>query len=116
VTRVLIVENDALCRADIALTLVELGHEVVEAANGHVALELLSQSAESPNVILLDLSTPVMTGWEFRKAQLADARYRDVPIVIMSGHPGLDTPAHQLGAKCWLRKPFELDDLIAAVS
>jgi CheY-like chemotaxis protein len=113
---VLLVENDVICREDIAETLVEHGYKVEEAGNGLDALAKLESADEPPFVILLDLGTPVMDGWEFRAAQLAHPNHRRIPVVLMSGNNDIRTFAKQLGAAGVLRKPFGLDELLNVVS
>jgi CheY-like chemotaxis protein len=114
--RVLLVEDDIMCREDIAETLVEEGYAVDEAGNGRDALAKLDTSQEPPCVILLDLSTPVMNGWEFREAQLAHPSHRSIPVVLMSGNTDIRIFAKQLGAAGVLKKPFGLAELLSAVS
>ena len=75
-TRVLLVEDDAICRAELAELLAERGYEVDQARGGAEALEHLAKVPEPPAVILLDLRSPSMDGWSFREAQLADPRLR----------------------------------------
>src|ERR1700752_4662904 len=60
------------------------GFEVVEAANGVEALE--RAVAEKPDIILMDLSLPVMDGWEATRRLKADARTAHIPIVALTGH------------------------------
>ena len=94
--RVLLVENDVICREDIAETLVEHGYAVDEAGNGRDALAKLESAAEPPFVILLDLGTPIMNGWEFREAQLSHPSHKQIPVVIMSGNTDIRTFAKEL--------------------
>ena len=114
--RVLLVENDVICREDIAETLVEHGYAVDEAGNGRDALAKLESAAEPPFVILLDLGTPIMNGWEFREAQLSHPSHKQIPVVIMSGNTDIRTFAKELGAAGVLKKPFGLDELLNVVS
>lgn len=113
--RVLLVENDAVTRADIAETLRDEGYEVDEARNGKDALELLNAAATPPVLILLDLSTPIMNGWEFRRAQLADERHRSIPVALMTGNAQADEFARELDARL-LKKPFDLNALLKLLS
>jgi two-component system chemotaxis response regulator CheY len=113
--RVLVVENDGICRAEIAEVLGELGYEVEEAANGAEALKLLDSSPTAPDAILLDLITPVLDGWGFCRARMANPRHAGIPVVVMSGIPDIDSQARSLGAAARLRKPFELQALIDAL-
>lgn len=114
--RVLLIEDDIICREDIAETLAEEGYAVDEVGNGRDALAKLGISDEPPCVILLDLSTPVMNGWEFREAQLAHPSYRSIPVVLMSGNTDIRVFAKELGAAGVLKKPFGLNELLSAVS
>jgi len=113
--RVLVVENDGICRAEIAEVLVELGYDVEQVANGAEALALLKSSSSMPDAILLDLITPVLDGWGFCRARMANPRHAGIPVVVMSGIPDIDAQARSLGAAGRLRKPFELKALIDAL-
>jgi CheY-like chemotaxis protein len=113
--RVLVVENDGICRAEIAEVLGELGYEVEQVANGAEALALLQSSRNMPDAILLDLITPVLDGWGFCRARMANPRHAGIPVVVMSGIPDIDAQARSLGAAGRLRKPFELKALIDAL-
>ena len=110
--RVLLVENDGICRAEIAEVLGELGYEVEQVANGAEALAWLQSSSDMPDAILLDLITPVLDGWGFCRARMANPRHAGIPVVVMSGIPDIDAQARSLGAAGRLRKPFELKALI----
>jgi CheY-like chemotaxis protein len=105
---VMVVEDDHLIRQVIAEALEEEGFEVVEAANGKEALEALKQV--HPSLILLDLMMPVMDGWEFRRAQLADPSIADVPVVVLSA-----LKDHTVEAERSFTKPFDLEDLLDTV-
>ena len=113
--RVLLVENDGICRAEIAEVLSELGYEVEQVANGAEALAWLQSSSSMPDAILLDLITPVLDGWGFCRARMANPRHAGIPVVVMSGIPDIDAQARSLGAAGRLRKPFELKALIDAL-
>jgi CheY-like chemotaxis protein len=113
--RVLLVENDGICRAEIAEVLGELGYEVDQAGNGAEALAFLESSERVPDAILLDLITPVLDGWGFCRARAANPRHAGIPLVVMSGISDLESQARSLGASARLRKPFELKALLNAL-
>jgi len=113
--RVLLVENDGICRAEIAEILEEIGYEVEQAANGAEALARLESSPRTPDAILLDLITPVLDGWGFCRARSANPRHAGIPLIVMSGISDIDTQARALGAAARLRKPFELESLLDAL-
>lgn len=113
--RVLLVEDDAIARRELAEVLEENGWDVVQAGNGVDALRLLEQADRLPAVVLLDLNTPGMDGWEFRDRQLSNPRIRRVPIIPMSGESNLALHASELGAPAYLSKPFGLDALLSTL-
>jgi|SRR5712671_1618525 len=81
--QVLIVEDDAAIRDELAAILTQEGYEVVTSGDGRDALERLHWGLR-PAVILLDLRMTVMTGWEFRGEQKKDSAVADIPVVAMT--------------------------------
>ncbi len=112
---VLLVEDDDDIRASIGDVLREEGFEVVGAADGNDALRYLRTAAEPPKLILLDLMMPVMDGWAFRAAQLADERLAKIPVVILSAVTDAQRHAAQLHVDDILVKPLEVPLLLDAV-
>lgn len=111
--RVLIVEDHPDLREMLVTMLETEGFEVQSARNGAEALMRLDEVR--PAVILLDLMMPVMTGDEFRHRQLADPRFRDVPVILMTAaHDGRDR-AVRLQANAFFQKPVDFERLIGAV-
>ena len=110
---VLVVEDHADLREMISVLLEAEGYEVRTAENGAAALDVLAR--ERPSVILLDLMMPVMSGDEFRQRQLADPRYKDVPVICMTAaHDGRERAA-RLRANEYFQKPVDFDRLLGAV-
>jgi two-component system chemotaxis response regulator CheY len=112
---VLIVEDDPDIRAALAEAIGEDGLEILTASNGRDALDQLHAAATAPSVIVLDLMMPVMDGWEFATACRAVAAWANIPIVIVSAGDDIEKHAHNLGARAHLRKPVDLDVLLATV-
>jgi diguanylate cyclase (GGDEF)-like protein len=112
---VLLVEDSAAIRALVRRMLVAGGHTVVEAARGADALALCRE--RQPDVVLLDVEMPEMSGWDVLAAMKADPATSDVPVVFLTGHS--DTAAMvdglRLGAHDYLRKPCEPTELLARV-
>jgi CheY-like chemotaxis protein len=90
------------------------GCAVSTATNGREAIQLL-QKGEKPDVILLDLMMPVMNGTEFVQHQRLDSKITTIPVILMSADSQTRQKALALGVQGHLRKPVELDDLIAKV-
>ena len=110
---VLVVEDHADLREMLAVLLTSEGFDVQTARNGAEALARLDESR--PSVILLDLMMPVMTGDEFRARQLADPRYRDVPVICMTAAHDGRARAQSLRADAYFQKPVDFDRLLGAV-
>ena len=68
-----------------------------------------------PDLILLDLMMPVMSGWQFRVEQLKDSELAKIPVVILSGAGDVRREASALGAAGYAMKPFTLEALIGVV-
>jgi CheY-like chemotaxis protein len=107
--RVLLVDDDRGIRECLTLALEIEGHTVIQAEDGLDAL-LALRSGPRPDVIVLDLEMPVMTGWEFREVQLRDPDLAGIPVIVVSSAFGIavDANAH-------LPKPFRVEDLLQAI-
>jgi CheY-like chemotaxis protein len=92
---VLIVDDDPHYADFVAGTFRREGYEVAVAWNGEEALGLLRRGFR-PAVIFLDLIMPVMNGWRFRSAQLADATLKTIPVVVIS-KTAHDSPSIRAG-------------------
>ncbi len=112
---VLLVEDDEDIRGSVAAILEGEGLAVVGTVNGAEALRYLRSAAEPPRLILLDLMMPVMDGWAFRTAQLADERLAKIPVVILSAATDVGRHAAQLRADDYLVKPLDVPRLLDAV-
>lgn len=91
------------------------GYAVVSAATGLEALRYLDTADELPRLILLDLQLPGMSGMEFLRHQRARPAVAAVPVVLVSSERNLARRAAEVGAAAYLRKPVELDRLLATV-
>jgi two-component system, cell cycle response regulator DivK len=90
------------------------GFDVVEATNG---VEALQRAAEqSPDIILMDLSLPVMDGCEATRRLKADPRTSDIPVVAMTGHtPTMSEGARAAGCDAFVMKPCLPEDLVREI-
>lgn len=111
---VLVIEDDDDIREGVVVVLQLAGHTAYSARNGEDALAQL-RTLPKPNLILLDLAMPKKDGFQFRALQEMEARFADIPIVVMSANPNADVKSIQLGAKSYLQKPFKVEHLLATV-
>ena len=109
---VLVIDDDRDVLATMEALLVESGYAVATARSGAVALELLA--SERPCAILLDLRMPEMDGAEFLRRARESLPEPPVVIVVSAGSEARDE-AELLGAHGFVAKPFDLDDLLAAL-
>lgn len=91
-----------------------LGYSVSTAINGRIALDSIRQAA--PDLILLDVMMPIMSGIEVLHALQADERHRDIPVILMSA-AGAEVVPDELRPLIagFLQKPFTFDELKNAV-
>jgi CheY-like chemotaxis protein len=109
---VLLIEDDADTRLTLAEILQEEGYSVIPAVNGEDALRALEAGLE-PEVILLDLMMPVMDGWEFRRRQLKNPEFAQIPVVVMSGIGESGATAARPGFSNYMMKPVDVARLLS---
>jgi DNA-binding response OmpR family regulator len=114
--RILISEDEPDIRELVAFTLRFAGHEVITTANGEEALQQASQLF--PDLIIMDVRMPKMTGYDACRAMKADAKLKDIPVMFLSAkgqdaeiQAGLD-----VGAEEYLLKPFAPTQLAERVN
>lgn len=114
--RILIAEDESDIRDLVSFTLKFAGYDVSAAKDGQEAVEMAHQ--EIPDLILLDVRMPRMTGYEACRTIKADPILKDVPVVFLSAKgqdaeikTGLDA-----GADAYLLKPFGLNELTDQIS
>lgn len=110
----LVVEDDKDIRELLVEALAEEGYVVESVANGAEALHTLSRGS-LPAAIVLDLMMPVMDGEEFRKAQLADPRLAEIPVVLLTASVDAAVKLPLSSVTATLVKPVRLDDFLAVI-
>ena len=105
--RVLVADDDDAIRLICSATLSPYGYEVIEAANGQEAIELAL--SEAPDVVLLDLSMPILDGFGVLAALRADERTRELPLVVLTGEtgPNIIKRVYEIGVAGLFTKPFD---------
>jgi len=105
--RVLVVDDDRATRLLCAAILLRDGYDVLEAADGQEGLEVARQQA--PDIVLLDISMPVLDGFGLAAALQADERTREVPLIFLTGEkdPLIKAKAFETGAHAVIAKPFD---------
>ena len=113
--RVLLVDDYPDAREMYSEYLKFSGFDVVEAANGVEALQRALD--HSPDIILMDLSLPVMDGWEATRRLKADRRTARIPVVALTGHAlaGISEGARRAGCDAFVTKPCLPEDLVKEI-
>lgn len=113
--RVLVVDDYPDAREMYSEYLEYCGFEVVQAANGVEALQ--SALDANPDIILMDLSLPVMDGWEATRRLKSDNRTAAIPVVALTGHAlaGISEGAKKAGCDAFVTKPCLPEDLVKEI-
>jgi two-component system, cell cycle response regulator DivK len=106
--RVLIVEDVEFNR-DLLVQLLEEDYELLTATDGAAGVELAAR--DHPDLILMDLSLPVVDGWEATRRIKANAALRHIPIIALTAHAmmGDEAKAREAGCDDYLSKPIDED-------
>jgi len=112
---ILLVEDQSDLRQMYAEHLTLSGFDVIEAGNGADAIT--HTTAHSPDVVLMDLSLPIMDGWEATRRLKKDARTAHIPVVALTAHDGAGELERATRAGCdwFVPKPCPPDALITEV-
>lgn len=110
-TKILIAEDEPDIRELVAFTLRFAGYEVVTTSNGEEAVQISSRV--HPDLILMDVRMPRMTGYDACRVMKANAELKDIPVVFLSakGQESEIQTGLEAGAEEYLLKPFAPDQL-----
>ncbi len=111
---VLVADDERNLRDSLAELLSGEGYRVLQAADGREALALLSAEAEPADAILLDLKMPGCGGLEALELLAADARLREIPVIVITAFGGSEQTiaAMKAGAHDYITKPFDPDEVL----
>ncbi|MBU7574298.1 MULTISPECIES: response regulator [unclassified Hydrogenophaga] len=113
--RILLVEDNELNRDMLSRRLLRRGHEVVMAFDGSHALS--TAASTRPALILMDMSLPVMDGWEATRRLKAHPELGAIPVIALTAHAMEGDRQRALDAGCddFDTKPIELDRLLGKI-
>ena len=113
--KVLLVEDNEMNRDMLSRRLVRRGYEVVFAVDGQQSIDMAR--SELPDVILMDMSLPVVDGWEATRRIKSDEMTRNVPVIGLTAHAMSSDRERAIEAGCddYDTKPVELDRLIEKI-
>jgi CheY-like chemotaxis protein len=113
--KILLVEDNELNRDMLSRRLIRKGYDVVIAIDGAQGLALAR--SEAPDLILMDMSLPVISGWDITKTLKADAQTVSIPIIALTAHAMSTDRDHAIQAGCddYDTKPIELSRLLEKI-
>lgn len=113
--KILVIEDEINIQKLVEANLSAIGYRVLVAGNGEEGLKLAQQ--EHPNLILLDLRLPAMSGWDVLMLLKTDRKLQKIPVIIMTASVQQDSgykfPTMRTAG--YLAKPFDLDELLGKV-
>jgi CheY-like chemotaxis protein len=114
-TKILLVEDNEMNRDMLSRRLQRKGYEIVMAVDG--ASGIAMATSESPDLILMDMSLPVIDGWEATRQLKADPQTTTIPVIALTAHAMSGDREKALGAGCndYDTKPIELTRLLSKI-
>ena len=114
--KVLLVEDNEMNRDMLSRRLVRRGFEVLIAVDG--AQGVAMSKTEAPDIVLMDMSLPVMNGWEATRAIKADAATQHVPVIALTAHSmaGDREKAMEAGCDDYDVKPVDMERLLGKMA
>jgi two-component system, cell cycle response regulator DivK len=113
--KILLVEDNEMNRDMLARRLTKKGYEVIIAVNGAEGVELAQSQA--PDLILMDMSLPVMDGWEATRQLKTSADTQTIPVIALTAHVMAEDRQKALDAGCddYDTKPIEIARLLEKI-
>jgi len=114
-SKILLVEDNEMNRDMLTRRLERKGYEVVIAVDGQAGVDMASSS--NPDIILMDLSLPVMDGWEATRQIKADPATQGIPVIALTAHAmaGDEQKAREAGCDDYDTKPVDLKRLLGKI-
>jgi CheY-like chemotaxis protein len=115
-TKILLVEDNEMNRDMLSRRLIRKGYEVVMALDGRQAVELAA--GENPDLILMDMSLPVVDGWEATRQVKSTPATRAIPVIALTAHAmaGDREKAIEAGCDDYDTKPIDLPRLLGKIA
>ena len=114
-SKILLVEDNEMNRDMLSRRLERKGFDVVMAVDGQAGVDMAS--SESPDLILMDLSLPIIDGWEATRRIKADAATQKIPVIALTAHAmaGDEQKAIEAGCDDYDTKPIDLKRLLGKI-
>ena len=115
--RILLVDDERDLVFYTKLFLEEKGYEILEAYDGRQALDVLESEEEKPDMVVLDVAMPRLSGWDVLRMMQDDENLKDIPVLMLTARAEDADKAKgwTLGVTWYQTKPFELDELALVI-
>jgi len=115
VSKILLVEDNEMNRDMLSRRLIRSGYEVVLALDGAQGAALAA--SDSPDLVLMDMSLPVLDGWEATRRLKSDPATRGIPVIALTAHAmaGDEEKAREAGCDDFDTKPIEYARLLSKI-
>jgi CheY-like chemotaxis protein len=116
--RILVVDDDPVCRTVAVMGLRRTGHDLLEAAHGRAAVDILERAEPGIDLVVTDIMMPVMDGFELLQHIRATPALAGIPVIVCTAMDTRQAARRviELGATGHLTKPLQLRELRAAVA
>ena len=114
-SKILLVEDNEMNRDMLSRRLERKGYEVVIAVNGQAGVDMASSA--NPDIILMDLSLPIMDGWEATRQLKMNSATQNIPVIALTAHAmsGDEVKAREAGCDDYDTKPVNLNRLLEKI-
>lgn len=117
--KILLIEDNLIeiMKMNRTLSLLKLEHTILEAKNGEEALQILEDKSRYPDIILLDLNMPKMSGMEFLEILKQKKEYKHIPTIILTTSDNQKdlVECYRLGISGYVLKPLKYDDYVKKI-
>ena len=112
---ILLADDDVDIRTLVRLAIENIDCDIIEASDGEIALEQIL--VEAPNLVVLDVMMPGLTGWEVCKYGKSKEGYKEIQILMLTavGETVNQMTAPLYGADAYLDKPFDMDEIVHVI-
>jgi CheY-like chemotaxis protein len=113
--KILLVEDNEMNRDMLSRRLVRNGYEIVMAVDGQQAVDMAA--SENPDIILMDMSLPVIDGWEATRQVKANAATQTIPVIALTAHAMAEDEKKARDAGCddFDTKPVDIQRLVGKI-
>lgn len=113
--KILLVEDNDMNREMLARRLLIKGYEVLMAVDGAAGIEMAT--SEQPDIVLMDMSLPVVDGWNATQTLKADPKTQQIPVIALTAHAMASDRTKALDAGCndYDTKPIDLQRLLGKI-